>query len=336
MKAVRYYGIHDVRFEEIAKPEPAEGEVLIRVAYGGICGSDLHIYNRQMFIQNIPETMGHEFSGTVEAIGKGVTGEIKPGDKVTAVPMVTCGRRIGCRSGYPNTCDSLGFIGEVRPGGFAEYISMPAEDIIKIPSDGNLKDMVLAEPLAVALNICELAGLSHTDKKDRLAVIGAGPIGLLTLILARQYYGVRRVDVTGRSQFRLDLAKKLGACLASGSLPDGSFYETVVEAAGKKKTMEMAAKYAAPNGDIIIASVFEDPFEFDFNSIVVRQLRLIGCSAYEKRHMEKAVEIIADGSVDLSGIITSTFRPEDCGEAFARASAKEKHDAKIVFDMQQL
>jgi len=333
MKAVRYYGIHDVRFEEIPRPEPPDGEVLIRVAYGGICGSDLHIYNRQMFIQNIPETMGHEFAGTVAGLGSGVTLGVKPGDKVTAVPMVTCGECVGCRSGFPNTCENLGFVGEVRPGGFAEYISMPEKDIVRIPADADLKDMVLAEPLAVAVNLCELAGLDRAENKEEMAIIGAGPIGLLTLILAKQYYGVRRVDVTGRSRFRLELAEKLGADSAAKQLPEGRCYRTVVEAAGKKATMEAAVEHTAPNGNLMVVSVFEDPFEFDLNAIVVKQLRVTGCSAYEKRHMEKAVELIAGGAVDLSGIVTGVFRPEDCREAFARASAKEKQDVKIIFDM---
>ena len=130
MKTARYYGIEDIRCEELPIPNCGEKDVLIKVAYAGICGSDLHIYKKGMFIQNIPETMGHEFSGTVVKTGSKVH-SLQAGDRVTANPMVTCGNCIACRTGRRGSCETLGFIGEVRPGCFAEYIALPQEDVIK-------------------------------------------------------------------------------------------------------------------------------------------------------------------------------------------------------------
>ena len=150
MKTARYYGIEDIRCEELPIPNCGEKDVLIKVAYAGICGSDLHIYKKGMIIQNIPETMGHEFSGTVIKTGSKVH-SLQAGDRVTANPMVTCGNCIACRTGHRGSCETLGFIGEVRPGCFAEYIALPQEDVIKAPPDIDLKKLALAEPLAVEM-----------------------------------------------------------------------------------------------------------------------------------------------------------------------------------------
>ena len=150
MKTARYYGIEDIRYEELPVPNCGEKDVLIKVAYAGICGSDLHIYKKGMFIQNIPETMGHEFSGTVIKTGSKFH-SLQAGDRVTANPMVTCGNCIACRTGHRGSCETLGFIGEVRPGCFAEYIALPQEDVIKAPPGIDLKKLALAEPLAVEM-----------------------------------------------------------------------------------------------------------------------------------------------------------------------------------------
>ena len=170
MKTARYYGIEDIRCEEQPLPDCGEEDVLIKVAYAGICGSDLHIYKKGMFIQNIPETMGHEFSGTVVKTGRKVH-SLQAGDRVTANPMVTCGTCIACRTGRRGSCETLGFIGEVRPGCFAEYIALPQEDVIQAPPDIDLKLLALAEPLAVALNICEQA---KPEPTDNILIIGPG------------------------------------------------------------------------------------------------------------------------------------------------------------------
>ena len=162
MKTARYYGIEDIRYEELPVPNCGEKDVLIKVAYAGICGSDLHIYKKGMFIQNIPETMGHEFSGTVIKTGSKVH-SLQAGDRVTANPMVTCGNCIACRTGHRGSCETLGFIGEVRPGCFAEYIALPQEDVIKAPPDIDLKKLALAETPCSSSQYLP-AGKARTDR----------------------------------------------------------------------------------------------------------------------------------------------------------------------------
>ena len=329
MKCARFYGIHDIRPEEIDKPVCGGKEVLIKVAYAGICGSDLHIYNKGMFIQNIPETMGHEFVGVVEEIGSGVA-EYQPGDYVTADPMVPCGHCISCQNGSYNTCEELGFIGEVRPGCFAEYIVMPEEKLIPVPKASNLRSMALTEPLAVALHICERA---QFRAEDRIAVIGAGPIGLLTIIAARSIYGVQDITAVDISDTRLELAETVGAADVTKKLKEDRLFDKVIEAAGNPHTLKLAAEHVMPNGKLYVVSIFEENTEFDINRLVASQITLVGCNVYTREDLIRAVKAISEGEVEVDPLISGEFDLTQCAEAFRILSLKNKSAAKILFKM---
>ena len=367
-KALRWYGIHDVRTEEIDKPVPPEGEVLVRVLYAGICGSDLHIYNKGMFIQNVPETMGHEFCGVVEEADS--ESGFSAGDLVIANPMVPCGVCDSCRRGSYNTCEALGFIGEVRQGCFAKYISLPPDRLIPVPGraetgeigagtdssaascgndsasadscntdsasavssrrdDMDLRQLALAEPLAVAVNVCERGALSP---EDSLAVIGAGPIGLLTAALARNVYGVREITVINRSETRRKIAEQFGV-KALPAIPDGQRFDKIVEAAGSPVTFNIALQSVRAGGLVLAVSVFEEDCVIDANLIVGAQLSIIGCNCYGRKELETAVDLIASRRVDLSPVITDVVSLDDGKAAFEKLSSREKRDAKILFEM---
>ncbi|MGN1350437.1 MAG: zinc-binding dehydrogenase [Anaerovoracaceae bacterium] len=328
MKAVRYHGIRQVRCEEVPKPVPGPGEALIRVACAGICGSDLHIYNRGMFIQNIPEIMGHEFSGVVEAVGSPDL-PVQPGDLVVGNPMVPCGSCPGCRAGKFNTCSELGFIGEVRPGGFGEYIALPADRLVKAKPGTDPAALALAEPLAVALNVCERM---KPLPEERIAIIGAGPIGLLTLMVLKAVYGASHVTVVNRSEPRRRMAEALGADLIFGELPEDQLFDAVVEAAGKQPSFEAAVAHTAPGGRICMVSIFEDGFTVDLNAIVAGEIALVGANAYEHRHIEEAVRLIEDGALDVTPLITGRYGLAECAEAFEALCGGDRSAAKILFD----
>ena len=331
MKTARYYGIEDIRYEELPVPNCGEKDVLIKVAYAGICGSDLHIYKKGMFIQNIPETMGHEFSGTVIKTGSKVH-SLQAGDRITANPMVTCGNCIACRTGHRGSCETLGFIGEVRPGCFAEYIALPQEDVIKAPPDINLKKLALAEPLAVALNICRQAKPAPTDK---VLIIGPGPIGLLTALALKNVCGLENPTILGRSPARLSIAKALGMKTTT-QLGDDSYFDLIIEAAGNETALSTAVAHALPGGKICVVSIFEDDFIFDINTIVAKQLSIIGCNVYETRHIQESTKLLADGIIDPSPLVTDTYDLADCREAFATLCSKDKKACKILFQMEDI
>ena len=331
MKTARYYGIEDIRYEELPVPNCGEKDVLIKVAYAGICGSDLHIYKKGMFIQNIPETMGHEFSGTVIKTGSKVH-SLQAGDRVTANPMVTCGNCIACRTGHRGSCETLGFIGEVRPGCFAEYIALPQEDVIKAPPDIDLKKLALAEPIAVALNICRQAKPAPTDK---VLIVGPGPIGLLTALALKNVCGLENPTILGRSPARLSIAKALGMKTTT-QLGDDSYFDLIIEAAGNETALSTAVAHALPGGKICVVSIFEDDFIFDINTIVAKQLSIIGCNVYETMHIQESTKLLADGIIDPSPLVTDTYDLADCREAFAALCSKDKKACKILFQMEDI
>ena len=360
MKTVRYYGIEDVRYEELAVPDVGADDVLIKVLYAGICGSDLHIYRKGMFVQRIPETMGHEFVGVIAVPGENVKG-FKPGQLVTANPMVPCMECDSCRDGNYNTCDSLGFIGEVRPGCFAGYISMPEKDVIPIPGvelislDGGNESMckkgnkdeseikntdkiemlkkirkyVLTEPLAVALNVCHRI---NCIKSDKVAIIGAGPIGLLCCSVLKQVEGVEHVTLVDLAEARLTYGNAIGADLCiqnSDDLTDD--YDVIVDCAGVAPSVNSAVKHVRSNGRIGIVSVFENPVGIDCSEIVNRQLNIIGANVYHRSDMEEAAELLSDSAYNFETVITNEFPPEECKKAFALLNSGDKNAEKVVF-----
>jgi len=175
--ALRFYGVGDVRVENIPNPTYSPKEVLVKVEYAGICGSDLHIFKKGMFVKSTPITMGHEFSGVIEAVGSEVS-ELSPGDHVIGDPRVSCNNCKWCHAGSYNLCPELGFIGEVLPGSFAEYIVIDSKKLFKIPSSINLKDAALVEPWAVVLHIIQTSEvvkgfklLTSSEKKSIKALL---------------------------------------------------------------------------------------------------------------------------------------------------------------------
>ena len=329
MKAARYYGIQDVRFETVEKPACGPTDALIQVSYAGICGSDLHIYNKGMFIQNIPETMGHEFVGVIRQVGDQVKG-FAPGDVVIANPMVPCLHCPSCQAGSYNTCEGLGFIGEVRQGCFAEYIAMDQETLIKVPPQADQEKIALSEPLAVALNICDRA---QFKPEDRVALIGVGPIGLLTILSAKALYGVEHITAVDVSDVRLGLAEKVGADETFKELPADLKFDKVIDAAGQPITLNTAIAHTRANGHLYVVSIFEKEFHFDINALVAAQITLVGCNVYTRKNLEDAVAAIASNKVDVGPLISRVFDIEECAQAFQLLNSRDKSVAKVLFKL---
>ena len=246
--------------------------------------------------------------------------------------MVTCGNCIACRTGHRGSCETLGFIGEVRPGCFAEYIALPQEDVIKAPPDIDLKKLALAEPLAVALNICRQAKPAPTDK---VLIVGPGPIGLLTALALKNVCGLENPTILGRSPARLSIAKALGMKTTT-QLEDDSYFDLIIEAAGNETALSTAVAHALPGGKICVVSIFEDDFIFDINTIVAKQLSIIGCNVYETMHIQESTKLLADGIIDPSPLVTDTYDLADCREAFAALCSKDKKACKILFQMEDI
>ncbi len=209
MKAARWHGVKDIRVEDIPEPKPGKGEVKVKVAWTGICGSDLHEYlagpifvpvdeDHPLSHDKAPITMGHEYCGTVAELGEGVT-DIAVGDRVAIEPIFACGECAACLEGKYNLCDGLGFVGlSGGHGGFATYSVVPARMVHKMPEALSMEQGALVEPAAVALHAVRLSKIKAGDKA---AVFGAGPIGLL-VVESLRVAGASEIHVVEPSEVR--------------------------------------------------------------------------------------------------------------------------------------
>ena len=327
MLAVRFYGLGDIRVENIPKPACGPKEALVKVKNAGICGSDLHIFRKGMFVTSTPITMGHEFSGVVEAIGNEVS-EVSPGDHVSGDPRVSCNKCRWCQEGFHNLCPELGFIGEVSSGCFAEYIVMDARKLLKVPVILNLRDAALIEPLAVALHTIQKANLSRNEV---VGIVGAGPIGLLTLLVA-QAFGVKCVKVMDVSSIRLKMAKILGAHEVMSTFPTNTSnrVDVVIEAAGCKSTLNGSFKWLKPEGRLVMVGLYENNIQIDPNDIVCKELKLVGINAYNTKDLKKAVELLSNNYVEVGPIITHILPLSEAVKGFELLTASDKKAIKVL------
>lgn len=230
MRALVYEGPREMVMRDIPIPEPGENEVLIKIHKAGICGSELSGYLGKNALRKPPLVMGHEFAGTIEKLGAGVN-EFNIGDRVTANPLVSCGKCLDCQNGAANLCAQRVLIGAGRPGAFAEYTTVPAVNVYRVSDSVSMDNAALAEPFACAARIARLADLTPID---HLLIIGAGPIGLLTL-RAAQLHGVRKIVVMDLNQDRLSIVRAMGGTAASSveeldQLKPGRGFDKAVDA----------------------------------------------------------------------------------------------------------
>lgn len=255
MKAGVVHAKNDIRYEDIQKPVPKEGQVLVKVKYTGICGSDIPRVNGDA-CHFFPNVLGHEFSGTIEEVGEGVT-SLKPGDRVAGVPLVPCMKCADCQRGDYSLCKHYSFIGSREFGSFAEYVAVPERNAVKFDDEVSFEQGAFFEPATVALH-----GLRRVDYKGgkTVAILGGGTIGLLTMQWAN-IFGAKKAVVFDIVPERLELAKRLGAAEAINTLDedfqeqvaavtDGKGFDYVYETAGNVITMKMAFQLAANKAQV--------------------------------------------------------------------------------------
>lgn len=249
MKAGVVHAREDIRFEDIEKPVPGPGQVLIKVKYTGICGSDIPRVNGDA-CHYYPNVLGHEFSGTVEELGEGVS-TLQVGDRVAGVPLIPCLKCEDCQKGNYSLCKHYSFIGSREFGSFAEYVVVPERNAVKFEDSVSFEQGAFFEPATVALH-----GLERVNYKggECVAILGGGTIGMFTMQWAR-IFGAKKVVVFDISPERLELAKRLGADAVINTLEkdymeqalaltDGKGYGFVYETAGNTVTMHMAFELA--------------------------------------------------------------------------------------------
>lgn len=267
MKAGVVHAQNDIRYEEIETPRPGKGQVRIKVKYTGICGSDVPRVNGTA-CHFYPNVLGHEFSGTVDEIGEGVTG-LKEGDRVAGVPLVPCMECEDCRKGDYSLCRHYSFIGSRRFGSFAEYAVVPEKNAVKLGEQVSFEQGAFFEPATIAIH--GLLRLNYQGGK-RVAVLGGGTIGMFTMQWAK-IFGARSVTVCDILPERLELAKRLGADEAlnpaadsfqaeADRITEGKGFDYVYETAGNTETIKTAFSLAAGKAGVCMIGTPTREFSF--------------------------------------------------------------------------
>ncbi|MEV4970302.1 alcohol dehydrogenase catalytic domain-containing protein [Streptomyces scopuliridis] len=310
MLAARLYGAKDLRIEEMPEPEAGPGEVKIRVAYAGICGTDVHEYfetprathePNPLTGATLPQTLGHEFAGTVVARGEGVD-RVAPGDRVCVRPIRTCGVCPRCTSGLSHLCTALAAIGVTSPGGgLAQYVLAPAGSVHLLPDSLSLEQGALVEPMAVALNAVERA---RVRAGGSALVTGAGAVGMGALFALRAH-GVHDVVVVEPSPSRRAAARRHGARVLDPGADDvveqvmrhtrGRGVDAAIECAGRPEALDAAIRSVAARSPVVMVALYSGPVAIDASVVRLAELALLGSEAYPDGVFERVIEHMAAG-----------------------------------------
>jgi L-iditol 2-dehydrogenase len=339
MKAAMLYGVKDLRVEDVEVPKLNAGEVLVKVKAATTCGTDLKIYQRGYVekVIKLPTIFGHEWAGEVVEVGKGLEWP-KKGMRVRAGNSAPCLRCAMCQKGKYNLCEDMVWLW----GAYAEYIKVPARMVLvnmqEIPSHVSYEEAAITEPLACVLHGVEEA---HVKLGDTVAIIGAGPIGLLHLLTVKKM-GVEKAIVIDLVDERLNFAAKLGAdeVINAGKvdvaksvkqLTNAYGADVVIEAIGLPSTWEQAIKLAGKGGTVLEFGGCLPGTEIKVNAETLHygELTLLGTFHTTPLHFRKALSLIASRTLDVRPLITKRMRLSEIKEAF-EVLATSKSEIKIA------
>lgn len=322
--------------EVVTEPVPvlAPGEALVGLSVSGICGSDKAGSHGVHAFFKPPYYPGHEVVGVVAEVGDGVEA-VAPGDRVTVEPTLICGQCKQCLNGHENLCENLEFFGcGFREGGMADQFAVRADRLRKIPGGFTDHQAALIEPLATPVHAARLVG-DLTGKT--VAILGAGTIGLLTLIAAR-HRGARTVLSTDPLANKRQMALDLGAdAVIDASTDDlaravrkelGESADVVFDCVSTQGTIENAIQMAVKGGTVAVVGGPRQPVTIDLPTLQEYQVRLQGCATYRTEDFDDATAIIADGTFEADRLITATYPLPRAADAFAAIFTG--HEAKIL------
>ena len=310
---------------EFATPQPGPGEALISVAACGICAGDLYIYHGRNPYGSYPQICGHEIAGVVVDLGRDVSG-FSAGDPVVVEPFLGCGRCYPCRIGKRNCCAALQIKGVTQPGGCAELLVSPIDNVHKVPSGMPLSTAALTEPLAVAVQACRRG---QVQRGELVLVLGCGPIGLALIEVARARGA--SVIATDLMTSRLEVAASMGVetVLADANLlprilqmTDGEGVPVVMEATGNITAIQQTAELVASGGRIVIVGLIPEGATASFPALDLtrKEMTIVGSRASVNCFPE-AIDLLATGNLTLPRI-AGAFDLWDAPKIFAEMSAK--------------
>lgn len=337
MKAIFIEEPGKVILREIEKPVPKKGEALLKLLYGGICGSDLGSYRGTFAYFSYPRIPGHEFSAEIIEIGPNEQG-FKPGMVVTCNPYFNCGHCYSCRRGLVNCCTDNQTMGVQREGAFAEYITMPVERLC----DGKglpAKTLALIEPFCISYH-----GVSRAKVKagEKVLVIGAGTIGVLAAVAAKQQGAV--VYISDVAQGKLEYAKQFGidGTLLNDSaehfaqqvndITNGDGFDVTIEAVGLPSTFQNCIDAAAFGGRVVLIGVGKKNLDFNFTLLQKKELNVFGSRNAKTKDFIELIDMVKNGNVPLEKIVTNVYPFEDAAIAFSEFDKNAGSMLKVVLD----
>jgi threonine dehydrogenase-like Zn-dependent dehydrogenase len=346
MKAAVYKGIGEFEVTDVPVIEPEDEQLLLKIDYCSICGSDLHSYKHGVW--TAPGTiMGHEYAGTVAKLGPGTPPDIQVGDRITVCNLTPCGVCDKCANMVPHLCPNM----RGAPGGYAEYAT-PAKPgtlkmFYKLPDNVSTLEGAMIEPLSVGVRAAKMA---KYRMNSTVVVFGAGTIGLCTMQAARTISGASTIIQIDISQKRLDLAKELGAdyIINAGEVDDvfaaiqeitgpvsqpyghPGLADVVLECAGSVATLKLAQEVVNAGGTLVSVALPESAIEIDMPMLIQKEVTWKGSYAYIY-DFEESIALLASGKVQLKPLVSDIYKLDDINEAFAR-QMDTKNSIKVLMD----
>ena len=340
MKAVLVDKPFEIRVAEVPKPEIKNpDDVLIRVKYGSICGSDIGIYKGTNSLATYPRLIGHEYGGVVEEIGPGVK-DLKVGDVVAVDPVRSCGHCYACRSNRHNVCNTLEVTGVHRDGGFAEYVVAPEYASYKIDTDKvPLEVISLVEPYSIGMQVNHRGRIAAGDK---VLVMGSGPIGITVMQVAKARGA--QVMMTDLLDARLERAKALGADIVVNvkekdleaevmAWTDGEGMPVIVDSVCIPSSFEQAVSLTSAAGRVVTLGLVNKPSAIASVQLVKKELDVVGSRLSNYRFPE-VIKGFEDGSLTPAGIITSKFHFTEAEKAVKHLIENPADECKVVLSFE--
>lgn len=333
MKALVCHGPHDLRLTEVPTPEPAAGELLVRVEAGGVCGSDLHYYHAGGFgavrIRE-PMVLGHEVAGTICAAGEGADAS-RVGERIAINPSRPCGHCSYCAKAMFNHCENMRFYGSAMPfphiqGAFSEYLAIDARQAAPV-GDVSVHHGAMAEPFSVGLHATQRAG---GVAGKRVLITGCGPIGVLCVLAAR-VGGAREIVATDLVDSALGTARAIGADTALNARDDDALgayakgkgtFDVVIEASGTEPALATALATVRAGGTLVQLGIGGDA-NVPMTTLVAKEVSMVGSFRFHEE-FDWAASLIASGRVDLSPVLSDVFSADEAVAAFEHASDRSK------------
>ena len=337
MRAAVFRGAGEpLAIETVADPVPGPDQVILEVANAGICGSDLHMTESAHTPSGL--ILGHEFAGTIAALGSDVKGSWKVGDRVTALPLNACHHCPACDADLPALCSTNLFTGTnlLAQGAYAQLVTARADMVQRLPDGVTLEEGALVEPLAVGHHIVSMA---HMPKDAAVLVLGAGPIGIAVALFAR-HAGARHVVVSERSPERRALAQQVGAttvidpqaqdvAAAFAQVSGGQRPQVIFECVGIPGMLNQAMDLAAVRAQIIVAGVVFHDETITPITALGKELTIRYSQAYNERDFEAVIDAIATGAIKPRPIHTSTVSLDELPAAF-EALRSQPRECKVL------